>query len=414
MQSHKFRLFGWALCLLWTVMSCATSPKPLLTQLPTKVTITHEQLPSSKTPIAPNFSPAPTLLPQEATRAVQVTYLNISVETELPRDYPVTGILALGENDGGVLVSLPDMKRLPLPDWNINREGVYVSPNRQSLAYMSGGPHGNRVNVVNASGQQLFALDLPQAEITGWVNDQWLHVTHSFPLLSGTVFVVNPWTGAQKEVLHTFPQISEYSFEGFLPFVVYDPLFSRAIYLTEDNNSRDNANEEIKKNWIQLWDMQNNQVLWQKYIPVWSIRKPVWSPDGEYFAVILTPEGSKYPDPNSELYIVDRNGNEILHIEKAYNSVSWSPDQNYIASGDVLSVLNVDTRNLTIYNFEIDVRKCVNYPIWSPDGHYITFINTTPGPHGDTARVILLDLLENRAFEIARNVITISGWMAKP
>ena len=68
------------------------------------------------------------------------------------------------------------------------------------------------------------------------------------------------------------------------------------------------------------------------------------------------------------------------------------------------------TKDIIVYS----VIASSGYPIWSPDGRYVAVDNVLSEglvkPYWSESRIVIVDLIENRAFEVARDAKVV-GWM---
>lgn len=127
-----------------------------------------------------------------------------------------------------------------------------------------------------------------------------------------------------------------------------------------------------------------------------------------------------------ELIVVDRNGEakQLTHLADAgfrgtdtriYHA-TWSPNENYIAfwlmdyKTGIGSLAVYDTTTEMVTDYCIQSGDPLSFaPYWSPDSKQLVFDSSNDfyGPY----RVVVLDILENRAVEIAGENYRAIGWM---
>jgi Tol biopolymer transport system component len=172
-----------------------------------------------------------------------------------------------------------------------------------------------------------------------------------------------------------------------------------------------------------LWDLETSQELWRLKIDGYLLHsRPQWSPDGTRFAIGIPPE---LYGPVFELLVVDRDGQakQLTHLEEAgfeYDTriyhATWSPDERYIAfwlvdyltGSGTLAVYDTETETVTDYC--IPLGNPLSFPpYWSPDSKQLVFDSSADfyGPY----QVVVLDIVENRAVEIAGDGYRAVGWM---
>ena len=179
---------------------------------------------------------------------------------------------------------------------------------------------------------------------------------------------------------------------------------------------------------FELWSVQSKEVLWERSFSLISSR-PVWSPDDKSFAVIYLQYAESF-DPTTDygsLYLITPDGHEKKLIDMVAGELAWSPDGRYIATwwrgntefdlkqpglwNNALTIVEVFTMDVTIYS--VGNASSAQHPIWSPDGSMIAIVSNreADGPVDDIAtRVVIVDLVRNRAFEVVREA-KVRGWM---
>jgi WD40 repeat protein len=372
--------------------------------------------------------PTPTSLPT-ATATPVVRQYEITIEPGLSSDAKLEGVLVVTGNDGNnYLLDLHNMRRQLLPpgtpgstfvlDW----AGQTISPDRKQLAYIERVASGSKLHLVTSDGQQQPVRDWPDNQL--WEPIGWLD-NHRLSLVSaegddGAVTVLDTLTGDAQEITPTFPAVSPNgTLLGFddsvIPFVIYDPTLTRAVF-KRYLRSQDRSSYE-------LWDVQATKMLWERFVRGYESR-PIWAPDGKRFAVIYNQESEKLDPimPHAALYLIDRNGQEILLADFVIGDLAWSPDGHFIATWwghplymgnpSPLAIVDVTGKESTVFEFSNGFTS-ITYPIWSPDGQWIAFNGYVGESVPDDApnSVIVLNIAQRRAFEIVKDVL-VSGWMA--
>ena len=412
-------------------ITCTLSPIAVSTASPLIITT-----PSPKLVVSPTltFTPLPsvTLTPSFTLTPKQIVQrYDVAIETGFPISNEVEGVLVItGINDQ--LLDFPSMKReflfddnafIPTWTWSL------ISPDRNRLAYLELGSSADQLRIITADGQQQSVNNWPDGqkwEIIGWVDNQRLAFIKFFRL-DGLVNIFDTTTGEWQDLIPSFPAISPNggiigADQGSIsPFVIYDSTLTRIAILRYRENQEHNFYGE-------LWDTQSKAILWQRRGGPLFASRPVWSPEGGRFAVILQ-QYSEQNDPYidyGDLYVVDRNGQETLKVDFVAGQLSWSPDGRFIATwwrrrqdfkpysvSNPLAIVDSTSGEISVYWWSEGDTAASEYPIWSPDSRYVAFNNTIEIEGKDVNRVIVVDLIQKRAYEVARNM-ALWGWMAKP
>jgi hypothetical protein len=427
--------------------SCGT-PGPTATSAPpdSATPLVHPSMtvtPSLTATVTVTVSPASTATPH-ATPTITMTprpiirQQTLTIENGLPSGSDIKGVLVMQGQDENYLLDIQSMgeyhlstvmnSRTKLSD-SLATSPEIVSPDRKWLAYIEllSEPATEQLRVVTAYAQQqpiqICQDDLQ--DVIGWVDNERLAFTkRDHP--DGTVIIYNPFTGECNELTSSFPPIFQEHPEGLgaglafwhastSPFVIYDPFLTKVAYMQL---------KDVNNQHYILWDTQSANILWEKSTKFFDSR-PVWSPDGEYFAVAINPGPTPAnSDVFADLFMVSRDGQETLLTDRVAGSLAWSPDGSSIATwwgGHLdcsdsltagLAIVGVKTKNIMVYC--IQPARLDQYPIWSPDGRYIALDSPSgdidPELRVDISRVIIVDLAQNKAYEVAR-VAKVRGWM---
>ena len=134
---------------------------------------------------------------------------------------------------------------------------------------------------------------------------------------------------------------------------------------------------------------------------------PAWSPDGERLAFMSAEPGARGPNPNYDVFVVNRDGTGVRQLTDWPGEdgwPTWSPDGESIAF--------TSTHNVARH-FEIWVMRANGsdkhriasgaFPVWSPDGRAIMF-SSSGDTHGDHPWVVRPDGSGLRK-------LPISGWL---
>jgi hypothetical protein len=418
------------LCAGCVAVSTAThnSDVPPLTDTPFQFLGRSTSLPT----LTPSSSPLPPTTTSQiiATPSSSVTDTpqpvieqhSVVVGTVLPSDFTATGKLVLiGSDYLGYWLDLQTMERSMLP---VTTDGIPlvsggddspepISPDREWLAYTEriDETSNQQLRIIASNGQQLSMLQ-PEGwnNVIGWLDNKRLVLTkQNHP--DGTVMVYNPFAGVTQEISPSFPAIFPSGhfvswaawYAADSPFVIYDPAIARVAYIRHQ--------DELSI--YTLWNVESREILWE-IDNISDGYRPSWSPNGEYLAISILPNRSSQ---GVATFILDRDGQEIRTFKTMGGVPAWSPDGLQIASwwddpqpcpleiNYGPAIIDMQTRVINVYCMGHGYLRSIS-PIWSPDGRWLAVNNE----YEDAFRVIIIDLAENRAFEVARDA-TVVGWM---
>lgn len=287
---------------------------------------------------------------------------------------------------------------------------IAVSPNYKFLAYGVVNTNNETIHLIlsNSVGerQKIISLesDIPfpmYGNVQKWLNDQQL-------LLDRNIF--NPYT--EETILfdpESFPDNAPDDFG--IHSIQFDPTITRVIYTSSDAT-------------IVMVDIETKQVLAEVKAPYAGMPKIAWSSDAKWVAIVG--ENSKTGSNSDEIFLIDRDGNEVKQVTNlstfegsgAIFNLAWSPDNRQIAfwQNDISS----SKKGLRLFVLDIEAEKITSYctwgepknttffgPIWSPDSKHLLIGDLRTK---DTANSIVIDIEKNLAIIVGENFIPV-GWM---
>ena len=372
--------------LLFFLVGCAQSEKPVSSTENVNIEITVEQTSTVYTPLLQatdtseplaTDTPEPISIPElvgsptPAPTKIIGTYPNplpgfgiqkncIFIEEMFINQTILTGTLILdSENPSGYeppyLINLANNEKITLPTSSEGKvrlalDGSAVSPNKRLFAYVENffDPSINdnisdtalrhqyedaqhELRIITADGQ-LQSIPNWQSEwgwITDWPDEQKLLFAPSVSVQdAGTIAVLNPVTGQHQILSPTFPSIEPSSISWYpftnIPLGIYDPALDQVLYLNFEQG-------------ITLWDNLSRDILWA--MPGTPIYKPKWSPTGNHI-LFAKDTSDVYREPRFEFFLVNREGEltQLTHFADAYPNLdislgdfSWSPNGQKVA-----------------------------------------------------------------------------------
>ena len=408
------------------------------------IIVSPSQTLTTQTPFEPQITitttgtPSPTLTPSP-TRTDWLKTQCLGIENlQPPAGAVVEGIL-FAENDNlqKLLLDLsPDNPRLTPYQPQGNPWEYAVSLDGRWLAYWefrrepNGAPNTQWIVIIDSTGQEYTSyMDDHFHGIVRWLDNEWILVKYGAPADPWGLFVplaaLNPFTGENRVLSLDLQDVFNLNMMyRWLrqTVIVYDSSLSRLVYpRIEGEIALVNADTE------ELITLLTDVSL--------SASVPVWSPNGENFAIanVTTWEkdawGNNYQPMIFDLYIVSRDGvvTQMTDFSEYFSQTdilaySWSPNGRYIAfamtgwRGDAVlptwALLDTETHEVTNYCLQpYFYSDTARPPIWSPNGD--KFVVEVDDPEDDDKKLILIDIFEGYAYQIAEN-ITVYGWMAPP
>ena len=337
--------------------------------------------------------------------------------------------------------TLPDGEKTMLTD--AIRDSIYVSPNRQWLAYLRRiGPRKRQFELIlqSADGKTQKEIGADVGEI-GWVSD-WINDDYIALALKSDngdilpLIAFNPFTNQQKSLQTDFPyqwNLDSWEWEGG-GRAKYSPDLRHVIYPSSDSVFGNGVPRDV------LWDTAKQKEITAAMVGITGnlSETPEWSPNGQLFALNLR---GYYTDilittniDGTATFMPDMLGLYPDAITRIHGW-TWSPDSRFIAFWlqvytnktpvpnnenplleERLMVLDVESGDITDYcaygkqSTSPIGRGFVDYaPIWSPDGKSLLIERDIQGIKGKS-RLILLDLDQQMSYEIAEDVFPF-GWM---
>lgn len=422
-----------------SILGCATNSvvEPTVTSSPTA----SQQMIASPTEISTlvptstkRNTPQPTLAPTSTATATpmpitDVRYQLITIESILPPE--IEGTLVMGwssyNDNEDYLLNIENGEKITVPK---RLKTTLISPDRKLLAYIDW--YTDQLKILTADGKLAFSYPVLDEwdYILNWIDSERLAIVDAYSFGDSFQIIFNVYNGEWYELIPTYPHETT---DGDLFWIdppefdeeeaLYDSTLTRAILY---RNSPDNPGPTLE-----LWDHNSEQVLWGKN-ELYLQGRPFWSPDDEYFTAVYMlqaeqPEDYPFTDPTTiSLYLVNRDGYETKLTNNVMGGATWSPDGRFLATlwqmdleidGFVqgitaLAIVDLQERKLDVYTFW----SGSSYPIWSPDGKYVAFDNILSVDEIDArefevkTQVVIIDVFENRAYEVAKDA-NVVGWM---
>lgn len=417
---------------------CASIPSPVSITPSPSIAESESTLSIALTPLgtdshiagtpSPRFSATPTLSTANyltTTPVVKVKQQCLEVETSLRPNAISGGRIILSNVFNLLVLDSQDKEIRPWTSATTNEVAdATVSPDGRWLAYIrdsydqEGHLIDSKLSLLGADSQQQSAIPWGKdwAAISGWLDNERLVIV---PLNrpKGTIIVINPFTEQQQELPPFFPDVYDTSPSALWgdTITVYDSSLTRVAYL---------RNAPTRGAGIVLWDLQNSKELWHLNHSETIRNRPEWSPDGGQLAV-AAPTNMKWY--HYELLSVRRDGQatQLTNLAATYpvaaiGNFKWSPNGQYIAfwldsrqapeqdyKGEHLLVLDMTTLQMTDYCVIGNVLGVAAPPRWSPNSQQLIVENYY---EANTSRVILVDIVQNFAVQVAENLSPV-GWM---
>lgn len=282
--------------------------------------------------------------------------------------------------------------------------------------------------------QQIRALLDENLSDTGaylWLNNEWLQ----FMVWPGDVGLrpmkmFNRLTQEWLELPSDYPDLYQDGSPHFdYTDVVYDPSLQFAVYPDVTRNPRE----------VVLWDRQAKTAVTSIPIPSNSFEVPIWSQNGEHFALSVLADAVSSTDPEKyEQGIFDRYIEEWILVKRDgqveqltqfgtffdtadIGSASWSPDGQKLAfwinldkpsqcPGEQLAMWEVSTRQVTNLCIPGSV-EVSPAPLWSLDGRFLALLSIVNFYTDEQyAQTLLVDLEQGWAARISETPYPF-GWV---
>ena len=338
-----------------------------------------------------------------------------------PANFTTKGIIPLQDyvTKATVFLNLETGDETKIPGIQKRIDVYAVSPDHRMLAYkIYAASPGISLTLTDALNQhsQVSFVRKDDFALGNWLNNQQLLLGEE-----GEFVIFNPYTQQGKSYsIADFPGYDTNNPQNNRGWVGIDPQSAIAVYKANGSN-------------IVLLDLGSKKIMAQIFDAY--ERPPIaeWTVDGSQAAIIGTTVVGKHPaEAGDNIFGVSRHGQvtQLTYLAEHYGigfniySLSWSPDSRHIAfwmripSNDKwqLAVLDTSTKQVTDYCILSDPylhtstgpSLGLSAPIWSPDGKQLIVEHRLD----DSKYVVLLDVTQNLAFQIAQNASPI-GWMTR-
>lgn len=358
--------------------------------------------------LSPNQRLEGRLVLDRIDQSIEAYLMNLETEEQL---------LLSGRNENPVFFAVsPDGHWLAFKQFTLDDQGQDVVA--ETLKITSGDP-GDEISI---------AWQPSWADIVGWLNNHLLMFS-SFEDSPVKYQLLDPFSMESQHIPAEFHDLETLykipSWEG-LEGASLSPDMSHVITARLSPETIQPGN--IRGYEYVLREVESDLVL--STLPAYDdfFKTPKWSSDGQQaiIAALINPDDRLY-----ELYRIRKDGEieQLTHLSAYFEAVhitsySWSPDGRYVAfwmvagPGDFhderLSVLDVVTGRVTdlcIYgNFggPPHIGEISLPPVWSPNSQQLAV--ETRYAENDTSQVILVDLVQEYAVQVAENLRP-RGWL---
>ncbi len=317
-----------------------------------------------------------------------------------------------------------------------------VSPDQKWVAYYSSlldeNNHSLERDLVIADGNNQIHRTIQWEDSWGpinWLNSQHLMIQTRVPGEDGrepSFLKLDPFTGEQESLKPDFPGMyHQYPVPNWKGWGVtaYNPTATRLTYLQGDGSGP----------WHYVfWDIEKEKPITSFQVIGEFNAIPRWSSYGEAFAFAPSLFSAAEDYPHYEILSVNKEGmvTQISNLTEYYpwvyvSDLSWSPDDSYIAlwfsywedekpdhySTETRYLAVADIKDGLVTNYCIPGEKDVQIgvskyprPMWSPDGKQLVVQSQITD---DRFKTILIDLQQERAFQIAEDLAPV-GWLQAP
>jgi hypothetical protein len=400
-MNKKVAIFLSAIFLLTSCGQSRNQAVPILTSTPVDKTATPISLPTLALTVTPLPISSPTIISPIERRCSnfmgEVSMITVARGTIFPYNSE-TEITTLLDIQSGQEYRLPLERKTQTFSGDVSLDQKYYAYTEPNQSFSR-----TIIWVINAKAEVLVKQAVNDYLFNlRWLDDEHLLFDTKDTEEQAKVVVFNLKTSEFATIAHELPSLFTQRDIGLSWRVSYSPDLQKVLYI-----GRPHDNAGIRSIYL---DLVSQKTLWESP-PIESVGIPLWSPDGQQFAL----------EVNWDLYIIKADGQVVAILDKNqfgyFNawSYTWSSNGQFIGFRSSKKSGQDPTATLMVY--DVKSKRATDYclegysyspPGWSPDSTQL--VVDAPTALGG---VLLIDLPTNQSYKLVEiaNVLYPGAWI---